>query len=794
LIAAEALEAEEQAGEPLDLEWAIDKSGKLYWLQARPITTLGLDPQSLDTRQPIQGDVFTRCNVGEMMPGAVSPLTFSTCARGIDVGWQMNMMDLGVRRERDPENVYIAMSHGHLFIDLSEGARFSSAVTGSSPDEQSLAICGRLVPEVVAPEPPPLRVRLPRIIKQVASVIRAQPQLRRMEALEAAGPIAPGLDAFETWQRIDAGLEGLFESYARHLTVSSGAGALAPILLRVLAGEQEPSDRDHAVVAHLFAGATEVESADIAEGAAQLLEALVRCETRPENFEGFDSTAAADWLKSDEAGEVGRLYRNYLLRHGHRSLRELDIRQPEWGHDPAPLIKSLQTQLRGRLRQASRSKNGEDVHGSASKENRALSEPLRFRWLAPVAHAAVRNRERGKSLLVKLTVHFKRAYRELAAQLVAEGRLPDDDAVYFLLHEELGELALASDSERLAQIALARREVLAYQETLAFPEVTVGLPEPERLVVGQGDARRIVGKPVSGGQVEGRIRVVRRLEEAESLEPGEILVSPITDVGWTPYFAIIAGLVTDVGSAVSHGAVVAREFGLPAVLNTRNGTQMLKTGDRVRLDGDRGIVDVLEADSRFDRAIAAIDAVNAKDPNQLSFAGESAAKELLHARRASHWVNRLDESPTEALLLAARAHHLRRWHLPRTEFPAGRAGYHAWRRELQDRHAREAGEILEACGYSEGEIQRVGDLIRKRGLGRDPEVQTLEDALCLVFIETQLAAFSARHSEEKVIEIIARSLAKMSEAGRSASAQIPLAGSEAALVAAAVERFNDKAS
>jgi pyruvate,water dikinase len=84
------------------------------------------------------------------------------------------------------------------------------------------------------------------------------------------------------------------------------------------------------------------------------------------------------------------------------------------------------------------------------------------------------------------------------------------------------------------------------------------------------------------------------LEEAESLEPGEILVAPITDVGWTPYFGVISGLVTDVGSAVSHGAVVAREYGLPAVLNTRNGTSILRTGERVILDGDRGTIERLD--------------------------------------------------------------------------------------------------------------------------------------------------------------------------------------------------------
>ena len=108
------------------------------------------------------------------------------------------------------------------------------------------------------------------------------------------------------------------------------------------------------------------------------------------------------------------------------------------------------------------------------------------------------------------------------------------------------------------------------------------------------DERIVVGKPVSRGRVEGRVRVVLTLDQAEALEPGEILVAPITDVGWTPYFAIIAGLVTDVGSAVSHGAVVAREFGLPAVLNTREATRILKTGERVVLDGDRGTIERLD--------------------------------------------------------------------------------------------------------------------------------------------------------------------------------------------------------
>ena len=206
----------------------------------------------------------------------------------------------------------------------------------------------------------------------------------------------------------------------------------------------------------------------------------------------------------------------------------------------------------------------------------------------------MRNRERTKSLLVAETALFKRAYRSLANQLVVEGRLSDPDLVYFLFHEEIETVASADPADPLHDEARGRREALAYQETLRFPEVVVGHPQPEPIDLSGGDEKVVVGKPVSRGRVEGRVRVVKRLEEAESLKTGEILVAPITDVGWTPYFAVIGGLVTDVGSAVSHGAVVAREYGLPAVLNTGNATEILRTGERVVLDGDRGTIERLD--------------------------------------------------------------------------------------------------------------------------------------------------------------------------------------------------------
>jgi hypothetical protein len=205
---------------------------------------------------------------------------------------------------------------------------------------------------------------------------------------------------------------------------------------------------------------------------------------------------------------------------------------------------------------------------------------------------------------------------------------------------------------------------------------------------------------------------------------------------------------------------------------------------------------VTRADSKtafspaFAAAISAIDAANAEDPNSLDSAGESRPKELVHAELATRWVHALQPDPSEALLLAARAHHLRRWRLPRSEYPEGRAGYHRWRTELQERHARGAGELLRAAGYTDAMVQRVGDIIRKRALARDPEVQTLEDALCLVFLETQFAAFAARHPEEKVVDILRKSLKKMSGQGREAANSLAFSATERRLLARALEALS----
>ncbi|MBV8979492.1 MAG: DUF4202 domain-containing protein [Acidimicrobiia bacterium] len=164
--------------------------------------------------------------------------------------------------------------------------------------------------------------------------------------------------------------------------------------------------------------------------------------------------------------------------------------------------------------------------------------------------------------------------------------------------------------------------------------------------------------------------------------------------------------------------------------------------------------------ARFERSVAAIDAANAGDPY---------GKELRDAALATEWVQRLQPDAGEELLLAARAHHLRRWTIPRSSYPDGRNGYLRWRRELQKQHAADVARILASEGYDDATIERVCEIIQKRRLTSDPEVQTFEDALCLVFLETQLGEFAERHAD-KADDVLAKTLDKMSDEGRALAA------------------------
>ena len=169
--------------------------------------------------------------------------------------------------------------------------------------------------------------------------------------------------------------------------------------------------------------------------------------------------------------------------------------------------------------------------------------------------------------------------------------------------------------------------------------------------------------------------------------------------------------------------------------------------------------------AHFNDAIAAFDAANNEDPNLENDNGLMTARELLYARRLSDWVDKLEPHASEALRLAARCQHLCRWMIPRSDYPEGRSGYLKWRSTLAVFHANKAAEILKTAGYGEDTTKQVQNINLKKNLRKEPEVQVMEDALCLVFLQYQVGEFAEKHDDEMVSNIIRKTWNKMSERG-----------------------------
>ncbi|MDQ3032982.1 MAG: DUF4202 domain-containing protein [Myxococcota bacterium] len=181
---------------------------------------------------------------------------------------------------------------------------------------------------------------------------------------------------------------------------------------------------------------------------------------------------------------------------------------------------------------------------------------------------------------------------------------------------------------------------------------------------------------------------------------------------------------------------------------------------------------------RLERVIARIDAANAADPE----IEDGVPVALRYGQRMSAALARLAPEASEVLRIAVRAQHVERWLVPRASYPEGRVGYLRWRTELGRMHAERAGALMRECGYDDESIARVRSIVAKKKLATDPDAQTLEDCACLVFLEHALEPFASRHDDDKVVDIVRKTWAKMSDAGHGAALALPLTDRARALV------------
>lgn len=573
--------------EEKDLEWAIH-NGQLYLLQMRPITTEIIDIEEFDRDDDLRGHLFTKRNVGEMMPGAVTPLTLSTSAKAIDYGMRYMLYKAGVYRspyEEKPLRLISSIS-GHLFFDMNLLYNMYAKVGIANPQSMNLSIMGEYhdYPPITAKFSNPI-VRGINSVKFLRYVMSGKRAMKRFDAMLTKVHFTETSSYQELYRSIDYNLAYLDESLIYHYASSSSSGSATSTLYMMLDKYFPDKKRYQSFLSHLLTNIPNIESADILL-CLQEMAALIK--KREPKAVDFRADELLEFIKND--AETNAKYQDFLARHGHRCIKEAEMRNKPWREDELPLMNYLQSIINSPMKLV-QSEEKIDLR----KEFAFIRNPLLKRAsiiFAKRARQAVVDREYTKSQLIQIIDLFKQQYARLAKLMVNANILTDTDLIYFLTHREIGKL-IDGDTTLLA-VAERRRKAYAIQENLSFDDIYIGKPTADVFDVGQNDGV-MKGVPVSNGECEGIVRVVYSIDDANKLQKGEIMVARFTDIGWTPYYSIVNGMITEIGSSLSHGAVVAREYGLPAIVNMKGATKLLKNGDRIRMDAGKGTVVLAEA-------------------------------------------------------------------------------------------------------------------------------------------------------------------------------------------------------
>lgn len=602
-IASLALRLERHFEKPQDVEFAV-VGNEVFVLQARPITAAAhRKTRKRATRKDRARLVWSNVNVGEALPGVATPLTWSVLSGFSDLGFRRAFGALGCTVPKDAE--LVGSFRGRIYLNMTEFLGIASQVPGISP-RMLLALGGGDFADLVdtpveSPSSTAFLARLPvtaaRFVHQSLMVEREMAlfeaafaaERRRLRAIDLRllSPMALErtlTDVERLLDEVGAVMLRVYGSLLAQVVLLVGA-------LRVLAGaESQNLSRD------LLTGLSDLASATPGIAIARLAETLRRDEAaraflaaHPGN--GFELDALPD-------GPTKTGLSRFLDEFGHRGAREAEIAEPRWREDPSLLLSTLRLHLEGDT--ATRSLRQRDARiGEAKLRAHDRVEAVVPLPLRPVVRSLVRRVQRllrmRESLRSDVTVVlglFRAVAMDVSRRIEVREPEAGEGAAFFLTLDELhGVLA-----GRLSHVTVrVQQRRVQYERDLALPDppdTFVGYPPAGREDL--SETSFLVGLPASAGEAEGRVRVLRAPEDAASFRPGEVLVAPCADVGWSPLFLAAAAVVTDLGGPLSHAAIVLREYGVPAVVNVKHGTRLLRDGELVRVHGDTGRVARLE--------------------------------------------------------------------------------------------------------------------------------------------------------------------------------------------------------
>ncbi len=593
-----------------DVAWDVEfacEGDRVKLVQARPVTGRGF-PEGGDAET-----VWSNVNVGEALPGVATPFTWSIAGAFSEAGFRRAFGALGCSVPKNAKlvgNVY-----GRIYLNLSQFMRIAAQVPGLDP--RTLMQLGggsgadRLARDVSDISRTGFYARLPmtaaRLLKEQlrldADVEAFEQYAEKMRRAHAALDLAILPDEGLATRMRD--VQAFLERTGTVMLTCASSSLGTHVVLRMLLARVAKDDADR-LAQGLVRGIQDLESARPGIGVLRVAE-IARKEPEAKEALLRETTQTLDAIPE---GPTRRALASFLDLYGERAVREAELSTPRWREDPRTVLTMLRVALRGETREIevtlARSRSEADADMKKLQSSLNMAEQTLVRHLVARSQKAARLRERMRAWVTRVlgmvrdvALDADRRLLRLVPELADDFRvlqkqgspLAQVQSVFMLTVDEIV-AALRTSRRDLAPLVRARRAELARDLSRPDPPPTfVGLPSA--VLMPPAGGRMLAGIAASSGIVEGKARVLMSPAEMTDLQPGEILVVHTTDVGWTPLFLLAAGVVTELGGPLSHAAVVAREFGVPSVVNVDRATLVVKTGDKLRVDGDRGMVEIL---------------------------------------------------------------------------------------------------------------------------------------------------------------------------------------------------------
>jgi pyruvate,water dikinase len=574
-------------GHPQDIEWCLADDG-FHVVQSRPVTTLFPVPEAGDD----DNHVYVSVGHQQMMTDAMRPLGLSV--------WQLTalapMHHAGGRLFVDVTRRLAAPAGRAALLDLmGKGDPLVRDALETVIDRGDFlpSLPGQGPPEPLLGGPPAPVETDPAIVTELVDRSRAALATLRRDIATTSGPALFDflLASFEEHKRLLADPLSI-------QVIMAGMGATWWLndQLHAWLGEKNAADTLTLSAPHNVTSQMGLDLLDVAD--------VIRPYPQVVAFlEQADDEDFLDRLAALPGGPAARdALRGYLDRYGMRCVGEIDITRPRWSERPSTLLPLLLDNVRNFPPGAAERRVAQGREAARRKEEeilgrlRALPDGERkateTKRMIDRVRTFIGYREYPKYAIVSRYLVYKQALLGEAERLVQDGVLRAAEDIFQLTFAELHDIVRTG---RVDHRLIRRRE----EEFRAYRALT-----PPRVLTSEGEciagayrrddvpAGALVGIAVSGGVVEGRARVVLDLAGAD-VAPGDILVTPYTDPSWSPLFVAVAGLVTEVGGLMTHGAVVAREYGLPAVVGVADATRLIRDGQRIRLHGTDGYVEFL---------------------------------------------------------------------------------------------------------------------------------------------------------------------------------------------------------